>query len=151
VNTIHIRRADPTDAEQLHQLVREAGLPTEGLDAAWLTLVAEDGGQLSGVAALERHGPESAPAFLLRSVVVHQDRRGSGLGRALVRAALDIADAAVERTATVGLLTETADGYFERFGFMPIKRDRMPRSLSASQELAGACSDSARAYLRIDP
>lgn len=101
-----------------------------------------------GVAALERYGTHGAPVFLLRSVAVRPDCRGSGLGAALVTAALAAADAQVGRRATVGLLTETAEGYFDRFGFARVDRDALPSALAASAELSGACPDSARAYLR---
>jgi amino-acid N-acetyltransferase len=48
----------------------------------------------------------------------------------------------------VALLTETADGYFERFGFDRVDREQLPSAVSASPELSGACPDTARAYLR---
>lgn len=70
------------------------------------------------------------------------------MGAALVTAALATADAEAGGTATVALLTETADGYFDRFGFTAVKRDTLPAALAASPELAGACADTARAYLR---
>ena len=141
--------AAPKDDIRVATLVASVGLPTEGLDQAWTTLVVEDpDGELAGVVALERHGPDHEPAFLLRSLVVRADRRGTGLGRTLVDGALSAADTHVGGPATVGLLTETADGYFERFGFHAVERDQLPSALFASVELTGACPDTARAYLR---
>jgi amino-acid N-acetyltransferase len=143
------RVAWPADDARIATLVASAGLPTVGLDQAWTTLVVEDSDdELAGVAALERHGPDHVPAFLLRSVVVRADCRGTGLGRTLVHGALSVADAYVGGHATVGLLTETADDYFDRFGFHAVARDQLPAALFASVELASACPDNARAYLR---
>jgi amino-acid N-acetyltransferase len=143
-----IRPIRPEDAVSVRQLLSDAGLPVAGLDQAWTTLVADDAHEIVGVAALERHGPPAAHVFLLRSLAVRPGRRGHGLGAALVTAALAAADADAGMTATVALLTETADGYFDKFGFTPVERDTLPAVLSASPELRGACPDSARAYLR---
>jgi amino-acid N-acetyltransferase len=146
--TASLRRASGDDSHAVAQLVRHADLPTLGLDQAWATFVAEDAAGLAGVAALERYEGLAGPAFLLRSVAVRADRRGSGLGAALVHAALAAADQDTAGRATVGLLTETAAGYFERFGFVEVARGDLPPSLSASPELTTLCPASARAYLR---
>jgi amino-acid N-acetyltransferase len=142
-----VRAANRDEADSVGALVASAGLPTVGLDQAWAVVVmADDAGELVGVAALERHG--SPAVFLLRSVAVRPDRHGAGHGSALVNAALAAADADAGGPATVGLLTETADGYFDRFGFRPVERDQLPAALAASPELLGACADTARAYVR---
>jgi len=96
--------------------------------------------------ALERHG--SPPVYLLRSLAVAPGHRGAGVGAALVRAALAAADAHERGRAGVGLLTETAAGYFDRFGFTVIDRAALPAALSASAELTGACPATATAYWR---
>jgi hypothetical protein len=89
-------------------------------------LVAQEDEQIVGVAALEQYGSERAAVFLLRSVVVRRDRRGNGIGQALVAAALAAADSSVGGTALIALLTETADGYSDRFGFSRGERDGCP-------------------------
>jgi N-acetylglutamate synthase-like GNAT family acetyltransferase len=146
---VTVRRATADDAAAVRALLTGAGLPLTGLGSAWATFVALDGEAVVGAAALERHGPDHDPVHLLRSVVVAATHRGTGVGRALVTEALSAADDAVEATtATVGLLTETADGYFDQFGFRPVERAELPQALDASAELAGACPTTARAYLR---
>lgn len=53
-----------------------------------------------------------------------------------------------ERGATaVYLLTETADGFFPRFGFSPVERCEVPEGVRSSVELVYACLESARATL----
>jgi amino-acid N-acetyltransferase len=127
------------------RLVRDAGLPVEGLAGAALVLVVDGRGELVGTIALEEHGGGEGLAYLLRSAAVAPAWRGRGVGGALTRAALTHVDGA---GAPVALLTETADGYFSGFGFEPVARDRLPAALMASLELRGACPDSARAMLR---
>lgn len=140
-----VREATPADLPAVRQLLSEAGLPLDGLTDVARLWVAEDGGVLVGTVALERHGTGEAAAYLLRSAAVEADRRGSGVGGALTAAALDHVDQA---GAAVALLTETAEHYFPRFGFVAVDRDRLPAALSGSAELRGACPDSAHALLR---
>jgi amino-acid N-acetyltransferase len=135
-----IRLARPEEAGRVAELVTAAGLPTAGLAQAWRTWVAADGDQLLGTASLERHGH----AYLLRSVVVRDEARGRGIGAQLVRAAL----AAVDAGRPVALLTETAAGWFPRFGFHPVDRTALDAALAASAEFAGACPATAQAFLR---
>jgi amino-acid N-acetyltransferase len=136
---------DTADLVAGHDLVAAAGLPLTGLVDAALVLVAEDAGELIGSIALERHGTGGGTAFLLRSAAVAPAWRGRGVGAALTAAALAHVDAV---GAPVALLTETAAGYFPRFGFSAVDRKRLPAALSASAELQGACPASARALLR---
>jgi phosphinothricin acetyltransferase len=137
----------PDDAGAVRGLLTGAGLPLAGLDDAWRTWVADadgTGGTILAATALERH----RDTFLLRSVVVDPPARGSGLGRRLVRTALTVADLALGRPAPVCLLTTTADGWFDRFGFASVTRADLPPQVLGSAELTGACPDAARAYLR---
>jgi amino-acid N-acetyltransferase len=108
----------------------------------------DDSGSIDGVVALERHGERDSTAYLLRSLAVRADRQGAGLGGELVAAATVAADADQGSTATIALLTETAVGYFERFGFRQVFRDQLPATLAASPELSGACAQTAQAYIR---
>lgn len=146
--TATVRPAGSAEAAAVAQLVTAADLPTEGLDAAWLTLVSTDAEGLAGTATLERYEGVDGPAFLLRSVAVRADRRGVGLGTSLVRAAIAAADEDTAGRAAVGLLTDDATGYYDRFGFTEVTRPDLPPALAASPELTTLCPASARAYLR---
>ncbi|MBB3084779.1 GNAT family N-acetyltransferase [Geodermatophilus sabuli] len=140
-----VRKATPADLAVISDLLAAAGLPLAGLHNAAHVLVADAAGTLAGTVALERHGSGDATAFLLRSVAVAPAWRGRGVGATLTAAALALVD---DVGAPVGLLTETAAGYFPRFGFTPVDRDQLPAALSASAELRGACPASAHALLR---
>jgi amino-acid N-acetyltransferase len=135
-----IRLAHPEETNRVAELVTATGLPTAGLAQAWRTWVAVDRNRLLGTASLEHHGG----AYLLRSVAVRDQARGRGIGAQLVRAAL----AAVDPAQPVALLTETAAGWFPRFGFHPVDRAALDPALATSAELAGACPATAQAFLR---
>ena len=109
---------------------------------AYDAIVARDGAQVVGCAAVERYGASG----LLRSVAVDGPRRGTGLGRRLTDAAL--AHARAHGVRTVYLLTETAAGFFPRFGFHPIARDMVDPAVRASVEFTSACSDTALAMAK---
>lgn len=138
------------DRAALHALVAGAGLPTAGLSDAWRVWVAVSGDRVVGGGALERHAgadpADPGPAYLLRSVVTSAHLRGRGVGSQIVRRSLEAI--ATDGGGSVALLTETAVGYFERFGFRQVPRADLPPALSGSVELQGACPASAQAYLR---
>ena len=115
------------------------GLPEAGLrEHPDDVLVARDGSRLLGTAALEVYGDHA----LLRSVAVDASARGTGLGQALTRAAID--RAATRRVQRVYLLTETAPVFFTRFGFSDIARSAVPAAIRDTVEFASACPASAR-------
>ena len=123
-------------------LLEGSGLPHEGLKAHLATtLIAREGERVVGSAALETYGASA----LLRSVAVAGERRGEGLGGRLTREALDLArERGVQRAY---LLTETADGFFGRFGFRPIPRGEAPEGVRGSVEFVSACPGRARAMV----
>ena len=131
--------AAPEEVEGLRRILRGAGLPEAGFPADTpVVLSARDApGALLGGIALELRGD----AALLRSAVVVPGARGQGIGRALVRAGVEHAWGA--GAGSVSLLTETAEGFFSRFGFRPVQREDLPAELQASAEFQGACPESA--------
>ncbi len=133
-----IRAATAADLRAVHELLREAKLPLDGVPADLANfLVAVRDGMVVGAIGLERYR-ESA---LLRSAVVHPTMRGLGVGECLVTALLESARALGIRDMV--LLTTTAEGWFPRFGFSRISRDAVPAAMHASAELQGACPASA--------
>ncbi len=138
--TVSIEPARSEDLPAVLALLENSGLPKDGLaEHLATTLVARDDGRIVGSAALELY----AAAALLRSVAVDARLRGQGLGQRLARAALDLAR---QRGVTsVYLLTETAAGFFPRFGFHAIDRSAAPQPVQQSVEFASACPSSALA------
>lgn len=134
-----LRATRPDDRPAAEALLGALDLPLAGLDAcfptSWVAEAAD--GPLVGLAGVELY-PDGA---LLRSVAVHPDWRGTGLGRALVGRALDGARSAGARDAY--LLTTTAERWFPRFGFVAIARDEVPPRVRQSIEFREACPSSA--------
>ena len=135
--------ASAGDWPAVRDLLTESGLPLDGAAEAFETgVVAIDDARTVGCAAIEAYGA----AALLRSVAVAPDRRGSGVGANLVRAAEDLArdGGAVD----VILLTETTAPWFERLGYWTIERSAVPSPVACSIEFETACSSSAIAMRR---
>lgn len=127
----------PGDRLAMAALLSAAGLPVEGLADARELLVARDGDAVVGCAAIEIY----EGGGLLRSVAVAPAFRSTGLGRALVVAAL--ARARTLNLPALFLLTTTAEGYFPRFGFEVIERGSVPDSVRRSVEFTSACPSTA--------
>jgi amino-acid N-acetyltransferase len=133
-----IELAVEADRPAIEGLLTGSGLPLDGLEIALPTaVVARADDSVVGCAAVEPYGPVG----LLRSVCVAPDLRGTGLGHELVKAAEELA--ASRGVAELYLLTETAESWFPRLGYLPTTRDAVPAALTASPEFAGACPDSA--------
>ncbi len=73
-------------------------------------------------------------------MAVDERLRGRGLGHWLAQAALDFARE--EGLTAVYLLTETAHGFFLRFGFVPLGRDDVPAQVHESREFTNLCQAS---------
>jgi arsenite methyltransferase len=135
-----VEPAGAADLPAIEALLSAFGLPTNRLaEHVGDALVVREGGDVVGCVALERYG-ESA---LLRSLAVRADHQGSGLGTRLTEGALDRARRAGVRE--LYLLTESADGFFPRFGFEPVARDQVAPAVRGSVEFTSACPESARA------
>jgi amino-acid N-acetyltransferase len=139
--TISIAR--PADVPAMLALLASHRLPEAGLAEHLATaLVARVGDQIVGCAAIEPYDG----AGLLRSVAVAEQLRGTGLGIRLTEAGLQLAR---ERgIQALYLLTETAAGFFPRFGFRPVPRDQVASAVRQSVEFTRACPASALAMVK---
>lgn len=134
-----VEAASSGDVPAVLDLLRAARLPPAGVESHFdQFLVARDeGGRLAGCVGAEVYGDVA----LLRSLAVSEAARSSGIGRSLV-------EALIHRSRERGvrrlfLLTTTAEAYFPRFGFEVVPRSEADPRLEASEELRGACPDSA--------
>ncbi|HYU89009.1 MAG TPA: arsenic resistance N-acetyltransferase ArsN2 [Gemmatimonadales bacterium] len=133
-----ITPAASADLPAIVDLLAASKLPRASIeDHVASTLVARHNAAVVGTAALELYGD----AALLRSVAVATPLRGRGLGVALTAAALDLARRRGVRT--VYLLTETAAGFFPKFGFTAITRAQVEPVVLKSLEFTTACPQSA--------
>jgi N-acetylglutamate synthase-like GNAT family acetyltransferase/thioredoxin reductase len=140
---LSFRSATGADWPAIAALLTAAALPLDGAqDHLAHFVVGEQGGQLIAAAGLEPYGG----AALLRSVVVAEAARGSGIG-ALLWA--EVARRAAARGMhRLYLLTTTAAAFFARQGFRTIARDEAPASLRASREFQGVCPASATVMVK---
>ena len=137
------RGASAADLPRIERLLTASDLPLAGVREALPTfLVAEDEGEVIGVAGLEI----CCDNALLRSVAVDQRYRSRGVGRALVTRL--IAQAEARGLRALYLLTTTAEHYFPSFGFRPIERSEVPEDVRATEEFTTACPASAMVMAR---
>lgn len=111
--SVTIRRADPADLVALMRVLDGAlvdvdAKTVERRAAAGEVVRADDDGRAVG--ALVRDGP------LVRALAVRRDRRGEGVGRALVE------QAAVETARLVADCRPEVRGFYEACGFRVIER-----------------------------
>jgi amino-acid N-acetyltransferase len=140
-----IESATERDLPEIRALLERLHLPLAGVDEHLRTLVAREGGQIVGTAALELY----VDGALLRSVAVEPHLQGRQLGHRLTDAALRLA--AAQGVDNVFLFTTTAETFFPKFGFERIDREQVPPSVRQSVEFQSACPASAivmRKHLR---
>lgn len=140
---MNIRKATDRDLDSVHALLSASDLPLDGVKENFSSfIVAEDEGAIVGAIGLEKFGPIA----LLRSAVVSNDHRGSGIGGALVEHIIENAEK--EGIEELFLLTTTAEDYFPRFGFERTTRLAVPIAVKQSTEFQGACPDTASVMTR---
>jgi protein-tyrosine-phosphatase/N-acetylglutamate synthase-like GNAT family acetyltransferase len=133
-----IRTAQRDELDAIRALLAAAKLPTQDLDTAHIRwFVDAHDGALAGVGGVETFGD----AGLLRSVCVTEARRGSGTGKALVDAIERWSRAQGMRELV--LLTETAETFFARRGYVRVARDAVSAQVQASAQFRALCPASA--------
>ncbi|MBK9692018.1 MAG: GNAT family N-acetyltransferase [Gemmatimonadetes bacterium] len=135
--TVNITPLGADELPEVSALLVANGLPVADLSPAVHFLGVRDDRGLEGIVGLERHGADG----LLRSLAVRPDRRGSGLGSALVLEVERLARS--EGLASLYLLTTTAEPFFGHRGYTRIARDAAAPAIRASSEFASVCPTSA--------
>jgi amino-acid N-acetyltransferase len=142
--SVTIEYASADDFAAVRAMLIEFDMTIEGLlEVPTSMFIAVEEDEIVGVAALERHGPNG----LVRSVVVAEGHRGSGLGSRLV-------DAVEEEARQLGLdalylLVEEATPFFAGCGYEIIERDAAPGPVMESVEWSEACSEDAVAMEKL--
>jgi amino-acid N-acetyltransferase len=138
-----IEPATPADLAAILDLLASHRLPRAEVERHLDTaLVAREGGRIAGCVVLEPY----ETVGLLRSVAVAQSQRGLGLGIRLTEAGVALARA--RGIKALYLLTETAAGFFPRFGFRSVPRDEVAPAVRQSIEFTRACPASALAMVK---
>lgn len=135
-NVPDFRAATASDLADIQALLKSAGLPFEDLTGNALQdfiVLRDANGELLATGGIEHHGDDA----LLRSVVVSDAARGTGLGRRITGA---IENRAREKhIGALYLLTTTAAEFFPRLGYEAFDRGAVPAGIAQSTEFAMLC------------
>lgn len=138
--------ASAEDLTAIRALLERFGLPTSDLESAHPEFaVIRENDQVIAAGALQHF----ASSALLRSVVVAPERRGRGLGQAIVSELERVAGA--RRINQLVLLTQTAADFFARQGYRIIERSSAPADMQASAEFHSLCPGSATCMAKTLP
>lgn len=133
-----IRAAQTNDYQQIAALLQAAKLPVDGVcEHLSHFSVLEEGDQIIGAVGLEIYGQDA----LLRSMVVAEKNAETGLGELLYQTILREAKQA--KLTNLYLLTETAEAFFAKKGFVRIDRATVTSPVAQSVEFISACPASA--------
>ena len=133
-----IIEATPNEIEKIKELLSSHHLPVDDIGDSNIRfyLVKEEGvlKACAGVELFDHLG-------LLRSVAVDESFRGAGIGRELVEYVTK--ESKINGITSLYLLTETAEHFFSKLGFVKAERDQAPESIRKSTEFADLCPASA--------
>ena len=140
---LKIERAQKSDYPAINVLLQTATLPPDGIEPHLENFLvvrypeAVAGPEfLVGTVGLEIYGKSA----LLRSLAVHPDFQGIGLGTRLFDGIIEVARR--KGITHLFLLTDTAENYFKKRGFVLVKRDKVPDDMKQSIEFATLCTSS---------
>ena len=134
---VTLRAADADALPYVERLLERHGLPTADIRDAGDFYIAISDDQRVGIGGLEQYGTDA----LLRSLVVEQSVRGSGIGSAVCAALEDTARH--EGVETCYILTTTAADFFAARGYEEIERARVPTAIAETTEFSDLCPSAA--------
>lgn len=147
---LKIERVMVSDHAAIFVLLQKVGLPPDGIEDHLKDFLiirhpeAAAGPEfLIGSIGIEVYGDSA----LLRSLAIHPDYQGRGLGTKLINGVIEVAK---NRGITrLFLLTDTAEEYFKKKGFINVNRDQVPIDMKQSVEFTNLCNSSPSLMLEI--
>ncbi len=135
---LSISSIQPVDRQAVTHLLENANLPTADLPESLSHFFkAETDSNLAGTVGLEVYEKYA----LLRSLAVSEAFRNLKIGQLLYEQVMQ--HAKNQGVLEVFLITNTADGYFEKRGFVKIDRNTVPTEIQQTQQFQGVCPSSA--------
>jgi arsenate reductase (thioredoxin) len=132
--TFTIQPAQATDLAAIITLLQQNKLPVEdianGQQQFWII---KDGDTTAGLIGIEIYGNYG----LLRSMATAEAYRNKGIAATLVKGLFDFAKK--QKLTEIYLLTETAEKYFEKKGFIKTNRNAVPEEIKQSKEFGHVC------------
>jgi amino-acid N-acetyltransferase len=133
-----IRKAIKTDVALIKKMLRDNDLPFEDISLQKVSLlIGYSNSKILGVSGVEIYGNYG----LLRSLVIREPFRESGLGKELVFKLIEYVK--LKGVKELYLLTTTAEGFFKKLGFKKIERSNVPEIVQTTREFKDLCPVSA--------
>jgi N-acetylglutamate synthase-like GNAT family acetyltransferase len=133
-----IRQASSKDLDKVISLLKSVSLPSEDIHLHFNNyLVHEFEGNIVGTIGLEIYGA----IVLLRSLAVAEEFQKRGLGQKLYLKLLE--EIQSMGISEIYLLTETAEKFFNKQGFISISREAAPSQIKQSYEFSNLCPSTA--------
>ena len=134
-----MRLSASPELQEVSALLASCGLPSEDIKPESLSdfVVAKEGNTPVGVAGLEVLGSSA----LVRSVGVATSHRGHGLGSNLL-AAVE-AKAKARGVKQLYLLTNDAQSFFGKHGYIAVQRCSAPAEIQACSQFGSSCCGAA--------
>lgn len=137
-STLTLKKADQTWFPHIKELLQAVDLPTQDLNEK-IHLYYSQGEKVSPIAC---GGFEQYDQIgLLRSVAIHQDAQGKGIGKQWVSQLMEEAKKMGMRE--LYLLTTTAEHFFQKMGFEKQEREKVPQAIKDSEEFSSLCPSTA--------
>jgi len=132
----NIRPARETEASQIRELIHLVGINPMGLDWKRFVVAVNDGDEMIGCGQIKPHGHE---IFELASIAVYPEHQGKAVARAIIEYLLK------DSPRPLYLMCQSSLGpLYEKFGFLSISYDEMPRYFQRMSKLAGLVTTLAR-------
>ena len=142
--TFTIQEANGEHLPAIINLLQANKLPVQDITISQQKFwVATDGNTIVGAIGIEQYGEYA----LLRSMATNAAYRNHGIATQLVQALFNFARK--QNLTTVYLLTETAENYFAKKGFIKINREDVPEMIKQTKEFSHLCPSTAT-VMKID-
>ena len=135
---MNIHCLDNKDITKLSKLLNYLNLITQDIDFNnQIFICLQQGQHWTAIGGLEFYFPYA----LLRSVAVYPEHQGNGYAgiicESLFKRALS------KNIRDLYLLTETAEGFFSKLGFIPVDRSVVPEIIKTTCQFCTLCPDNA--------
>jgi len=136
-----LRPAREAEAAQIKDLIHFVGINPMDLDWKRFIVAVNDQDEMIGCGQLKPHGKD---ILELASLAVYPEHQEKGVGRALIEYLLN------DSPRPLYLMCESSLGpFYERFGFLGISYEEMPRYFQRISKLAGLVTALARRDERL--
>lgn len=136
MNSYLLRPAREADSPQIKDLIHQVGINPMGLEWKRFLVAVDAQDQVIGTGQLKPHGSD---ILELSSIAVRPDHRGQGIARAIIEALLKDSPRPLYLTCV-----NTLGPLYEKFGFVSLPYQRMPKYFQRLSKLANAVMSFAR-------